>query len=120
MNGSIVGATALQSQRNLRGLPSVYFLVSLLRSHGVLIFYGRKALRASCGIDGLTANRTDISLQPMSSRYQDVYISVYIGKTIVSAGFIYQMLKTPATDDVPIATASVDPEPSTRISGKEI
>lgn len=57
MNGSIVGATALQSQRNLRGLPSAYFLASLLRSHGVLIFYGRKSLRASCGIDELMANR---------------------------------------------------------------
>ena len=72
------------------------------------------------GIDGLATNRTGVSLQPMSSRYRGVYVSVCIAKAVISAGSITRRLKTPTTDDVPIATAYVDPEPSTRISGEEI
>ena len=119
INGSIVGVTTLHSQRNLRGLPWV-FSRRPLTSYGVIIFHGRKALHASswnrwthCKPYG---HITPTYVFPIPRRN----ISVYIRKTVTSARSIYQMPKTPTTDNVPIATASVDPESSTRASGEEI
>lgn len=67
----------------------------LFKARGTSAVYLEKPFMQVRGIDGLTANRTNILLQPMSSRYQGVYISVYIGKAVISAGSVYQMPKNP-------------------------